>query len=83
MQILVNFMRRDGWSVHCIGADHRTRISPWISIAKESTLLRLLRASGATEENMAEVEADIARWSRGSIWIDVTEQGKKLLRLTV
>jgi hypothetical protein len=81
VRILVNFMHRDGWSVHCIGPNHQTQTSPWLDVASEGTLLRLLRAAGATEDTMAEVEADIRRWNRGSVWIDVSEQGKKLLRL--
>jgi hypothetical protein len=81
VRILLNFMYRDGWSVHCIGPDHRIQISPWFDVASESVLRRLLRASGATEAIMADVEADIRRWNRGSVWIDVLEQGKRLLRL--
>jgi hypothetical protein len=50
-------------------------------MAKESTILRPFRASGATDETIAEVEADIRRWSRGSVWLEVSEEGKKLLRL--
>ncbi len=81
MRILVNFMHRDGWSVHCLAEDARTPISPFVNMEKQSTMLRLLRASGATDEDIASLEADIRRWNRGSVWINVAEQGKKLLRL--
>jgi hypothetical protein len=74
-------MHRDGWSVHCLAADARTPISPRLEMAKESTILRPFRASGATDETIAEVEADIRRWRRGSVWLEVSEEGKKLLRL--
>jgi hypothetical protein len=83
MLILVNFMLRDGWLVHCIADDAKTPISPFLRVASESTLLRLLRFCGATEKTMAEVERDMARWGRGSVWVNVTEDGKRLLRLRV
>jgi hypothetical protein len=49
VRILVNFMHRDGWSVHCLAEDAKTVISPILHIAEEGTLLRLMRASGATK----------------------------------
>jgi hypothetical protein len=48
MRILVNFMNRDGWSVHCMAPDCQTLISQWVTVRTEETLLRLLKASGAT-----------------------------------
>jgi hypothetical protein len=81
VRILVNYMHRDGWSVHTLAKDARTPIGPWIDVAGESTLLRLLRACGATDEGMEQVKADIRQWGRGSVWIDVSEIGMKLLRI--
>jgi hypothetical protein len=48
MRILVNFMHRDGWSVHCLAPDCKTLVSQWVTVCTEETLLRLLKASGAT-----------------------------------
>jgi hypothetical protein len=81
VRILVNFMHRNGWSIHCLADDARTVIGPRLDMAKEATMLRLLRASGATDENMEEIEQKMARMGRGSVWIDVTDEGKRLLRL--
>jgi hypothetical protein len=51
MEILVNFMKRDNWSVHCVTADARTEISPFMSMKKKETLLRYV---GAGEDKIAE-----------------------------
>jgi hypothetical protein len=69
MPILVNFMRRDGWSVHCLAADCKTLISPWVTVRTGITPLRLLKASGATPTQLDEVARE------------VTEIGRRLLRI--
>jgi hypothetical protein len=61
MLILVNFMRRDGWSVHCLVADCKTLIGSWLTVRTGATLLRLLHASGATPGQMEEMARDMAR----------------------
>jgi hypothetical protein len=81
MLILVNFMRRDGWSVHCLAADCRTVISPWVTIGSDEALLHQLQASGATPGQMEEIQRDMKRWGRGSTFIEVTETGRLLLRI--
>jgi hypothetical protein len=81
MRILVNFMNRDGWSVPCLAPDCQILISGWVTVRTEETLLRLLKASGATTAEMEEIERDISRWGRGSIFIDVNETGRRLLRI--
>jgi hypothetical protein len=62
MRTLVNFMRRDGWFIHCLAADCRTLISRWIMVRSDQTLLRLFKASGATPPEVDEIERDIRRW---------------------
>jgi hypothetical protein len=52
-------MHRDGWNIHCVGEDAKTPISPMLHVAEESTLLRLLRASGATDEELEKIERDM------------------------
>lgn len=46
-------------------------------------MIRLLRASGATDADMVEIRRDIEWRGRGSVWIEVADEGKKLLRLRV
>jgi hypothetical protein len=81
MRIRVNFMFRDTWSVHCVAADGKTPISQWLTIRKDETLLRLLVASGATPEQMEEVERDMKQRGGGSTLIEVNETGRQLLRI--
>jgi hypothetical protein len=57
MRILVNFMRRDGWSDHCLAPDCKTPISQWVTIQTEETLLRLLKAAAPPRP----------RWKRSSV----------------
>jgi pimeloyl-CoA synthetase len=49
--------------------------------AKDETLLRLLKKCGVTDTDMEEIERDISRWGRGSVFIDVNETGRRLLRI--
>jgi hypothetical protein len=80
MRVLVNFqLSGDAWVIHCLAEDARTPISRSIRTRKQSTLLRLLVACGATFACMQKVEEDINSWSRGSVWLDVPEDRKYLL----
>jgi hypothetical protein len=45
------------------------------------TLIRLLKASGATTATMEEIKRDISRWGRGSVYIQVNETGRLLAHL--
>lgn len=81
MRVLVNFDHRDHWSVHCLAADCKTLISPWVTVRTDITLLRLLKASGATQVQLDEVAHDMARWGWGSTFIEVTETGRLLMRI--
>jgi len=59
MRVLVNYMHRQGWSVHCLADDAKTSISPYVTMREQTTLVRLLRACGLTDEGLAEVERRI------------------------
>jgi hypothetical protein len=47
----------------------------------EETLLRLLKANGATLAEMEEIERDMKQQGRGSTFIEVNETGRRLLRI--
>ena len=83
MRILVNFMHRDGWSVHCLAPDCQTLVSQWVTLDTEETLLRLLKASGATMAELEEIERDMKQQGWGSTFIEVNETGRRLLRIGV
>ena len=82
MRIWLNFMHRDNtWFVHCLAEDARTVISPHVRIARESTLLNLLRASGADEDTIRAVSSDIQHRGSGTVAMDVNSKGIKLLQI--
>jgi len=54
-RIVVNFMHRDIWSVHCLAEDCKTPISGWTDVASTETLMRLLHYLGATPEELEHV----------------------------
>jgi hypothetical protein len=64
MRILVNFMHRDGWAVHCLASNCQTLVSQWVTVRTEETLLRLLKASGATPAEMDEIERGMKQQGR-------------------
>jgi hypothetical protein len=82
MRIWVNFMRLDStWSVQCLAEDARTVISPHVRIARDSTLLNLLRASGADEATVLAVSRDMQQNGGGTVAVDVNSKGIKLLQI--
>jgi hypothetical protein len=82
MRIWVNFMHREStWFVHCLAEDARTVISPHVRIARDSTLLNLLRASGANEETVRAVSRDMQQTDSGTVAMDVNSKGIKLLQI--
>jgi hypothetical protein len=82
MRIWVNFIRRDTtWSVQCLAEDARTVISPHVRIARDSTLLNLLRASGADEATVLAVSRDMQQTGGGTVAVDVNSKGIKLLQI--
>lgn len=50
-------------------------------VRTQETLLRLLKASGATPSEMEEIERDMKQQGRGSTFITVNETGRRLLRI--
>jgi hypothetical protein len=82
MRIWLNFMHRDNtWSVQCLAEDARTVISPYVRIARDSTLLNLLRASGADEDTIRTVNRDMQNRGSGTVAMDVNSKGIKLLQI--
>jgi hypothetical protein len=74
-------MERDAWLVHCLAENAKTPISPYVRVASQGMLIRLLRYVGASDSDIAEVEEKIRRWSRGSIDIDLADGRRNLLKI--
>jgi hypothetical protein len=66
MRVLINFMHRDGWSIHCLAPDCKTLVSEWVTVREDETLLRLLKASGATPAQVDEIANDMIRMGAGA-----------------
>jgi hypothetical protein len=81
MRVFLNFMHRGDWFVHCLAEDARTVISPHVRVAKDSTLLNLLRAAGADEDTILAVSRDMRQTGRGTVAMDVNDKGRELLRI--
>ena len=77
MRILVNFDHRDHWSVHCRAADCKILISPGSPYAPTSRSSGCSRPSEQTQVQLDEVERDMARWGRGSTFIEVNDIGRR------
>jgi hypothetical protein len=61
------------------GRGLHTLISEWVTVRSDLTLLRLLKASGATPAELEEVQGDMKQQGRGSTFIEVNETGRRLL----
>ena len=81
MRVMVNFVLRDVWVVHCFAEDARTTISPILRIANQDLLIRALRYVGATDAEIAEVDDRIRSWSCGSVLISLAPGRRNLLRI--
>jgi hypothetical protein len=80
MHIWVNLFNSNGWTVHALAEDAKTVIGPNIRVAKESTLLGLLRLAGADDKTLLQVSQALQAGG-GTIAIDVNEKGRKLLQI--
>jgi hypothetical protein len=81
VRIIVCFQLRGNWSVQGILEDARTAISPWVYVTSQPALIKLFRYIGATDDEIAQVEDDIRRWSRGSVHITLVPGRENLLRI--
>jgi len=48
VRILVNFMLRDVWHVHCLTENANTPIGPFRTVRDQNTLIRLRRYLGVS-----------------------------------
>jgi hypothetical protein len=62
----MNFMHRDGWSLHILAEDCRIALVGYRSVHDQETLLRIV---AKLKGNPAHAAEDIRRWGRGSVRI--------------
>jgi len=80
VRIIVNFISRDGISIHCIAEDAKIVVSGWTNLPDHATLEKALRYVGATDSEIEEARADLRRWSHGGVHITLTPGRKNLLK---
>ncbi len=75
-RVLMNFMLRDGWTVHFLEADCRTPLKAgrFYDVATLEGVRALLIRANATSETLVDFNHDVRAWSRGSIYLNVTDQ---------
>lgn len=77
VRVLISYSKYDGiTTVHCLGADAHTLISPFYRVASEQMLYELLRSVGG-DANRAKIEID--KWGRGGLWANVPNNRLYLL----
>ena len=76
----LNFMHRDGWSLHIIAADCKTVLLTFRCVRDEMTLLRIVAKLGG---DVGKAKRDMNRWGRGSVWIDPSPVQCKALGISV
>ena len=79
MRALLNYMHRDGWSLHILAEDCKTVLLGYRSVRDQETLLRII---AKLHGDVAEAENNIRRWGRGSIWIDPSPAQCKALGIS-
>jgi len=72
MRVIVNFMKCNGISIHCIADDAKTVVSGWSTVPDQATLEKLLRYVGAIDSEIQEARNDMRRWGLGSVHITIT-----------
>jgi hypothetical protein len=80
-RVMMNFQNNNGWSIHFIAEDCKTPISGFYDLPDLEALRYLVRRTNPPPETLDELENDIRRWGRGSIYLHLTdEQYGKLKR---
>lgn len=75
-RVLLNFMRRENWTVHFIEADCRTPIGTktrYIDFAAIDQLRAFVLRCNPEPGALDEFDTNVRRWSRGSIYVNLTE----------
>ena len=71
----MNFQCNRGWSVHFIEADCRTPVSlgHFYAYTELAQVREILVRSNAAPEVFAEFDHNVRAWSRGSVYLDLTD----------
>lgn len=81
-RVLMNFQFYRGWSVHFMEADCRTPVGAgrFYDYADLERVREILVRANATHEVHAEFNHNVRAWSRGSVYLDLTDEQYARLR---
>lgn len=80
-EIILCFIPRHGYNVHALHVDCTTVLGPWVAVASDETLLRLMAYLGATPEQLAAHQRDQKAWGQGSSNMRLLPHRKNLLKI--
>jgi hypothetical protein len=74
-RVLMNFQCNRGWSGHFIEADCRTPVSlgHFYAYTELAQVREILVRANAAPEVFAEFDHNVRAWSRGSVYLDLTD----------
>jgi hypothetical protein len=72
---------QNGKLAHALHIDCRTVLGPWVKFQSAMTLEKVMFYIGATQEQIAEHQADMRRWGQGSSEIRLLPDRVNLLRI--
>ena len=74
-----DFSSSNGWSVHFIDTDGRTRIGPWLLFDSAAEVEVVLRWGHITDEALADHRNCLAQWGVSSIGLHITAAERESL----
>lgn len=81
-RVLMNFQLRESWTVHFIEADCKTPLWPgrYYDFESVDRVREILVRATAPSETFEEFDRCVRSWSRGSVYLDLTEEQYGRLR---
>ena len=77
-RVLMNFQQHNAWDLSFLEGDCKTVIGRRFDVSTDEQLFALAERGGA---DLKELRESIARWNKGSAWLNLTEQQyRRLLR---
>lgn len=75
-RVLMNFQLRERWTVHFLEADCKTVLWPgrYYDFESVDRLREILVRAAAPPETFEEFDRCVRSWSRGSVYLDLTEE---------
>lgn len=80
-RVLMNFQHCNSWTIHFMAEDCKTTLSRFYDLPSLEAMYDLVRRTKPPDGTLEDLESMVRRWSRGSIYLNLTEaQYRKLKR---